>query len=95
MSALTQRRLRGGLFAGASLTAVMIGLAAMDPRVHKQVFLLATGGGLSPEVASIVHRVEHLAFVGLDSLRGYSLDHAPLAIFALAAGILVMFMFRT
>jgi hypothetical protein len=95
MSALTQSRLRGGLFAGASLTAVMIGLTAMDPRVHKQVFLLATGGGLSPEVASIVNRTEHLAYVALESLRDYSLDHAPLAIFALAAGILVMFMFRT
>jgi hypothetical protein len=95
MSVLTQSRLRGGLMAGASLTVVMIGLAAMDPRIHKQVYLLMHGEGLSPEVASIVHRTEHMTLVALDALRDYSLDHAPLAIFALAAGILVMFMFRT
>jgi hypothetical protein len=95
MSVLTPSRLRGGLMAGASLTAVMIGLAAMDPRIHKQVNLLMQGGGLSPEVASVVQRTERLALVALESLSDYSLDHAPLAIFALAAGILVMFMFRT
>jgi hypothetical protein len=95
MSLLTQSRLRGGLMAGASLAAVTIGLAAMDARVHKQVNQFMRGEGMSPEVASIVGRAQHLGWSALDSVRDFGLDNAPIAIFAIAAGILVMFMFRT
>jgi hypothetical protein len=95
MSALTQSRVFGGAMAATSLAAVLIGMSAMDHRVHEQVSRAVNGGGLSPEMASATHRLQEAVFAALDAVRDSSMDHAPLTIFALAAMVLLLFMLRT
>ncbi len=95
MNAQMQSRVRGGLAAAGSLTAVVAGLMLMNERVREQVEHLLEGRGPSPEVSSSAHQLQSVLFVALDGLRDQSMTHAPLTIFALAATILLLVMLRT
>lgn len=81
--------------AAASVSAVVLGMAAMNDRVRGQVRLVLDGQGLSPETWSAVHRLQEGVLAALDVVRDKSIDHAPLTIFALAATVLLLFMLRT
>jgi hypothetical protein len=70
-------------------------MAAIDPRVRDQVAAFATGRGPSGEVAAAGHQLRDLTLTILDAVRDQSIEHAPLAIFALAAFVLLMFMLRS
>ena len=95
MSAQMQSRVRGGLAAAGSLTAIVIGMMLMNDRAREQVQHLLTGRGPSPEVSSSAHHLQSALVVALDALRDQSMAHAPLTIFALAATVLLLVMLRT
>jgi hypothetical protein len=79
----------------AGIGAVLVGLAVIDERVRDQFAALITGKGPTGEIGTLSAHVQALAFSIVGSLREQSIEHAPLAIFALAALVLVLFMLRT
>jgi len=89
-----RRPFSGALTSAAGLFALVIGLAAIDDRVRVLITRAFTGGG-SSEISSFGSRMSDLALVAARAVRDQSIDHAPLAIFALAAGILVLLVTRT
>lgn len=95
MNAQMQSRVRGGLAATVSLTAIVIGMMLMNDRVHEQIGHLLQGRGASPEMTASAHHLQSALFVALDGLRDSSMAHAPLTIFALAATVLLLVMLRT
>jgi hypothetical protein len=90
-----QRTLTTGLTAAASLTTLVVGLAALDTRVHEQFANLLNGRGPSGELLSASAYVQNLVSVFLQAVRDQSMERAPLVIFALAAVVLLLFMLRT
>jgi hypothetical protein len=90
------QRSTSGLFTtGAGAVALVIGLAAIDERVHEEVSALVTGRAGSGELLSFGARLQELAFVALQAVRDQSIEHAPLTLFALAALVLFLLMLRT
>jgi len=87
-------------FAGAwatagGLCALLIGLAAIDDRVREQIARAFTSRGPADEIATFGSRVNDMAMIAAQAMRDQSIEHAPLVIFALTAGILLVLMTRT
>jgi hypothetical protein len=89
------RPLSAGVTAIGGICALVVGLAATDPRVREQLAGLASGRRPSGELVSAAARIEDLALVALHAVRDQSIEHAPLTIFVLAAALLLVFMLRT
>lgn len=89
------RRMNGALMAAAGFGAVLVGLAVIDERVREQLAALITGKGPTGELGTLNAHAQALAFSIVGSLRDQSTEHAALAIFALAAVVLLLFMLRT
>lgn len=89
-----RRVMSDAMMTAGSALALIAGLVMIDPNVREQISLrlsshpsaalAATGGG-----------VRDLTAVILVAAREQTLAHAPLAIFTLAAVVLVLFMLRT
>jgi len=81
------------LSAGAAVILLLV-LVAVDPNVRSQVWRQAA---TSPSVhlADASNQANHIAHVLFQALRDQSFANAPMLIFAIAAGILVVFMLRT
>ena len=90
-----RRPLSGGFTAAASVTTLVIGLAALDDRVRYQLAHLFSGRGPSGEMVTAREYLENLLSVVVQTVRDQSMERAPLVIFALAAVVLVLFMLRT
>jgi hypothetical protein len=90
-----QRPFAGKLSAAGGLVALVIGLCAIDDRVRDQFARLVDGRGPSPEIATVVARLQDLAFIVIQAVKDQSIEHAPLVIFGLAAMVLVLLMLRT
>jgi hypothetical protein len=90
-----QRHLRGGLTTVASLTTVLVGLAAIDVRVRQSLVGLLNGRGPTGEIASAGASVDYVIHVVAQAIKDQSMERAPLVIFALAAIVLLLFMLRT
>ncbi len=90
-----RRTLVSGLTATAGIGTVLLGLAAVDPRVREELTRVASGGGTSRQMASVSGWIQDLGLVVAQALRDQSIEHAPLVIFGIAATILVFFMMRT
>ena len=69
-------------------------LVSFDDRVREQ-FSLRLSSRPSTELAAAGQQVRDLTEVIFDAVRDQTLDHAPMVIFVLAAGVLVLFMLRT
>jgi len=95
MNAQMQSRVRGGLAAAGSLTAIVAGMMLINDRVHVQVEHVLAGRGPSAEVSASAHQLQDALVLSLDALRDQSIAHAPLTIFALAAIVLLLVMLRT
>jgi|RhiMetdeSRZDD1v2_1073273.scaffolds.fasta_scaffold2963075_2 hypothetical protein len=80
--------------AAGGLCALLIGLAAIDDRVHDQVARVLARQGPTAEMASIGSRFEEMAVIVAHAMRDQSLEHAPMVIFAVAALVLVLFLTR-
>ena len=89
------RRVVGeALMSAGTVAVLLIALVAFDDRVRERISQ-AFMARPSLELASAGHQVRNLTSVIVDAARDQSLQHAPLLIFALAAGVLVVFMLRT
>ena len=80
--------------AAGGVCALLIGLAAIDDRVHDQVARVVARQGPTAEMASIGSRLEEVGVIVANAMRDQSLEHAPMVIFAVAALVLVLFLTR-
>jgi hypothetical protein len=78
---------------GSVLVLLMI-LVAVDDRVRSEVWRTASAPP-SVGLVSAGYQVESIVHVVAGAARTQSLAHAPMLIFALAAGVLTLFMLRT
>jgi hypothetical protein len=89
------RRRTGAFTTVASIGAVVLGLAVLDVRVRDQISALAAGRRPSGELAGAGRHLHDLAFAYFDAVRDQSLSHMSLAVFALGALVLLIFMLRS
>ena len=94
MSLVKKRAVGDALMSVAALAVLITILAAMDERMRKEV-MLRVNGDASAQIASATATVNSLAAVVIDAVRDQSIEHAPLVIFVLLAGVLLLFMLRT
>ena len=88
-----RRGWRDAVMSVAGLAIVLLVLVSFDGRVREQVQLRLSSPSAIASDAN--HGVRTLASVVMDALREQSLDRAPLLIFVVGAGVLLMFMLRT
>jgi hypothetical protein len=79
---------------GGSVLILLMILVAVDDRVRSEIWRRASAPP-SVELVSVGYQVESIVHVIAGAARDQSLAHAPLLIFALAAGVLTLFMLRT
>jgi hypothetical protein len=90
-----RRPMTGVFVSAASIGAVVAGLAVLDGRLRQQIVAVASGRGPSGEIVAVGAQMHDLIKTFLDVARDQSLAHAPLALFAIAAFVLLLFMLRT
>lgn len=83
------------LISVTALCALVLILASLDERVRDQVSLRIAPGQASAQIADAGATVTNLTGVVVTAVRDQSIEHSPLVIFVLAAGVLVLFMLRT
>ena len=95
MPEVIRRPFAGVWTTAGGLCALLIGLAAIDDRVRDQIAGAFTSRGPAGEIATFGSRLNEIALIAIQALRDQSIEHAPLVIFALTAGILLVLMTRT
>jgi ABC-type xylose transport system permease subunit len=89
------RRVFGdALISAAALVVLLVGLVAIDDRVRERVLSVIRTGEVSSSVGSVTSLAGDVAGVLVMAARDQSLDHAPLAVFVVAATALVLAMLR-
>ena len=89
------RRVFGdALISAAALVVLLVGLVAIDDRVRERVLSVIRTGEVSSSVSSVMSMANDVAGVLMMAARDQSLDHAPLAVFVVAATALVLAMLR-
>ena len=89
------RRVFGdALISGAALVVLLVGLVAIDDRVRDRVFSTVRSGDVSSSLGSAVSLAGDVAGVLTLAVRDQSLEHAPLAVFVVAATALVLAMLK-
>ena len=78
-----------------ALGALVLILASLDDRVRDQISMQMTSGQASAQMAGAGVTASNLTGVVVTAVRDQSIEHAPLVIFVLAAGVLMLFMLRT
>ena len=89
-----RRAFGDALISAAALVVLLIGLVAIDDRVRERVELVIQTGDLSSGFESATSMASDVADVLVMAVRDQSLDHAPLAVFVVAATALVLAMLR-
>jgi hypothetical protein len=89
-----RRAMNDAMLTAGSVLALIIGLIAIDADVRNQLSMRLASHPLA-DVASTSDRVRAIASVVFVAAREQTVAHAPLAIFTLAAVVLVLFMLRT
>ena len=89
-----RRAFREALMSAGTVTILLLVLVAIDDRVREAVSRVFTTGQ-SMELVGTGHQLNDLTHAIAEAARSQSLAHAPLLVFALAAGVLVVFMLRT
>ena len=89
-----RRAFREVLISAGTVVILLLVLVAADDRVREQVSQRVVAGP-SVELASAGRQLRDVTTVIAGAVRDQSLGHAPLLIFTLAAGVLVLFMLRT
>jgi hypothetical protein len=77
-----------------ALTLLIVLLVAIDDRVRDQI-TARVHAGPSAQIADLGSRARDVAAILASAARDQSIEHAPLAIFVVAATVLVLFMVRT
>ena len=89
------RRVFGdALISGAALVVLLVGLMVIDVTVRDRVLSVVQSGEISSSLSSMLSTAGSVAGVLLVAARDQSLDHAPLAVFVVAATALVLAMLR-
>jgi hypothetical protein len=78
-----------------ALGALVLILASLDDRVRDQISMRMAPGQASAQMAGAGVTVSNLTGVVVTAVRDQSIEHSPLVIFVLAAGVLMLFMLRT
>ena len=78
----------------ASLLTLAAGFAAMNDDIRGSFTRLFSGSATSV-VRDVGWRLQDAAWAVYQSVRDQSIEHAPLTIFVVAAGVLLIFMLRT
>ena len=95
MPEVIRRPFSGALTSAAGLCALLIGLVAIDDRVREQIARAFTSRGPADEITTFGSRWSDVALISVRAVRDQSVEHAPLAIFALVAAVLLVLMTRT
>ena len=88
-----RRVFKDALISGAALIILLIGLVAIDDRVRARVESVIQGD-LSSDVRSATSMASEVTGVLVLAVRDQSIDHAPMALFVVAATVLVLAMLR-
>ena len=89
-----RRAFGDALSSAAALVVLLVGLVAIDDRVRDRVLSVIRTGEVSSSVGSVTSIASDVAGVLMMAARDQSLDHAPLAVFVVAATALVLAMLR-
>lgn len=89
-----RRAFGDALISAAALVVLLVGLVAIDDRVRDRVLSVIRTGEVSSSVGSVTSIASDVAGVLMMAARDQSLDHAPLAVFVVAATALVLAMLR-
>ena len=90
-----RRAFGDALISVAALLVLLVGLVAIDDRVRERVVSVIRGNGdVSSSVSSATSMAGDIADVLIMAARDQSLDHAPLAVFVVAATALVLAMLK-
>lgn len=89
-----RRAFGDALISAAALVVLLVGLVVIDDRVRERVTSVIRTGEVSSSVGSITSLASDVAGVLVMAARDQSLDHAPLAVFVVAATALVLAMLR-
>lgn len=89
-----RRAFGDALISAAALVVLLVGLVAIDDRVRDRVLSVIRTGEVSSSVGSVTSIASDVGGVLLMAARDQSLDHAPLAVFVVAATALVLAMLR-
>jgi hypothetical protein len=90
-----QRVISDAMITAGSAMALVLALVLFDPRVRDQLTTVMDPHHPDQALAGLSVRVSEVATILAVAVRDMSLAHAPLMIFALAAGVLTIFMLRT
>ena len=89
------RRVFGdALISAAALAVLVVVLVAIDDRVRDRVASAIRTGDVSSSLGSVTSMAGDVAEVLMLAARDQSLDHAPLAVFVVAATALVLAMLK-
>ena len=89
------RRVFGdALISAAALAVLLVGLVAIDDRVRDRVASAVRTGDVWSSFGSITSMAGDVTDVLIMAARDQSLDHAPLAVFVVAATALVLAMLK-
>ena len=89
------RRVFGdALISAAALVVLLVGLVAIDDRVRERVLSVIRTGEVSSSVSSVGSLAGDVGGILMMAARDQSLDHAPLAVFVVAATALVLAMLK-
>jgi hypothetical protein len=89
-----RRVFREALMSAGTVVILLLVLISFDDRVRDHISRRVVAHP-SLELASVGRQARDLTNVIAGAARDQSLGHAPLLIFTLAAGVLVLFMLRT
>ena len=84
---------RDPLMSAVAIAIIALVLINVDSHLREEVQLHLSSPSAMVEEAT--HGARGLASGVMDTLRGHSLDRAPLLIFVLGAGVLLIFMLKT
>ena len=89
------RRVFGdALISAAALALLLVGLVAIDDRVRDRVMAAVRTGDVSSNFGSVTSLAGNVTEVLILAARDQSLNHAPLAVFVVAATALVLAMLK-
>lgn len=89
-----RRVLGDALISAAALVVLLVGLMVIDVTVRDRVLSVVQRGEIASSLSSMLSTAGSVAGVLLVAAREQSLDHAPLAVFVVAATALVLAMLR-
>jgi uncharacterized membrane protein len=90
-----RRATNDALISLGALVLLLVALMSIDDRVRERVERLLTAPPSSAQIVGVGNDIENVSTVMFRAARSQSIEHAPLVIFSVAAGILVLFMLRT